>query len=151
MTLTPEFSEAGSSGMTFYTNPTTLEIAQLLKRSKRIAVVGLSSNPERPSNAVAQYLIGKGYEVIPVNPAEQRILGQKSYTSLRDIDDGIDIVDVFRRSEQTDAIIDEAIALKAGAIWLQEQVINHTGALRAVAAGLVVVQDLCIKKELMRL
>ena len=114
-------------------------------------MVGMSSNPERPSHNVAKSLVGHGYEVIPVNPVETEILGRKSYLSLSDIMGKIDIVDVFRRSDQTDTIIDEAIKIGAGAIWLQEGVINHSGALRAKSAGMFVVQDLCSKKELIKL
>ena len=134
-----------------FQNPSQAEIAALLGRSKRIAVVGLSSNVARPSNGVSQYLIDRGYEVIPVNPTEPEILGRKSYGALSDISGTIDIVDVFRRSDQTDPIIDEALKIGAKAIWLQEGVINDAGALKAQRAGVFVVQDRCIKKELMRL
>jgi predicted CoA-binding protein len=131
-----------------FQNPSQSEISDLLRRSQRIAVVGLSGNPDRPAYRVSQYLIDRGYEIIPVNPQESEILGQKAYPNLSAIGGDIDIVDVFRRSDQTDPIIDEAIKIGAKAIWLQEGVINEAGALRAQAAGLVVVQDRCIKKEL---
>jgi uncharacterized protein len=134
-----------------FQNPTQQAIADLLKRSRRIAVVGLSGKPDRPSYHVSEYLIERGYEVIPVNPLEKEILGWKSFASLDTIGGDIDIVDVFRRSDQTDPIIDEAIRIGAKALWLQEGVVNDVGALRAQSAGLVVVQDRCIKKELMRL
>jgi uncharacterized protein len=131
-----------------FQNPSQSEISDLLRRSQRIAVVGLSGNPDRPAYRVSQYLIDRGYQVIPVNPQESEILGQRAYPNLSAIGGDIDIVDVFRRSDQTDPIIDEAIKVGAKAIWLQEGVINEAGALRAQAAGLMVVQDRCIKKEL---
>ncbi len=137
--------------MTSYQNPPTEEIVEILRSSKRIAVVGMSSKPERASHGVSKRLISHGYEVIPVNPGEPEILGLKSYADLGDIPGEIDIVDVFRRSDQTDPIIDEAIRIKAKVLWLQEEVINDQGALRAQQAGLKVVQDRCIAKELMRL
>jgi uncharacterized protein len=131
-----------------FRNPTVEEISGLLRRSHRIAVVGLSSNPERPSYRVAEYLIERGYEIIPVNPTEGEILGKKAYKSLSEIAGDIDIVDVFRRSDQTDAIIDEAISVGAKALWLQEGVINDEGAVRAQSAGMTVIQDRCVAKEL---
>jgi uncharacterized protein len=134
-----------------FQNPSQPEIADLLRRSRRIAVVGLSGNPDRPSYRVSQYLIERGYEIIPVNPQESEILGRKAYPSLGAIGGEIDIVDVFRRSDQTDPIIDEAIKIGAKAIWLQEGVVNDAGAIRAQGAGLAMVQDRCIKKELAKL
>jgi hypothetical protein len=134
-----------------FQNPSQSEINDLLRRSRRIAVVGLSGNPDRPAYRVFQYLIDRGYEVIPVNPQEIEILGRKVFPSLSAIGGDIDIVDVFRRSDQTDPIIDEAIRVGAKAIWLQEGVVNEAGALRAQAEGLVAVQDRCIKKELTKL
>lgn len=137
--------------MSGFVNPRPEEIAEILLSSKRIAVVGMSSKPERASYGVSKRLMAVGYEVIPVNPMEPEILGLKSYASLSEIPGTIDIVDVFRRSDQTDPIIDEAIAIKAKVLWLQEEVINDSGALRAQQAGLKVIQDRCIAKELMRL
>ncbi len=137
--------------MSEFQNPSNSEIDTILKTSKRIAVVGMSSKPERASHGVSKRLIARGYEVIPVNPTETEVLGLKSYANLGDIPGSIDIVDVFRRSDQTDPIIDEAIAVKAKVLWLQEDVINEAGALRAQQAGLKVIQDRCIAKELMRL
>jgi uncharacterized protein len=134
-----------------FQNPSQLEINDLLRRSRRIAVVGLSGNPDRPAYRVSQYLIDRGYEIIPVNPQESEILGRKAYPSLGAIGGDIDIVDVFRRSDQTEPIIDEAIKVGAKAIWLQEGVVNEAGALRAQVAGLMMVQDRCIKKELAKL
>jgi uncharacterized protein len=134
-----------------FQNPSQSEIGDLLRRSRRIALVGLSKNPDRPSYRVSQYLIEHGYEIIPVNPQENEILERKAYPSLGAIGGDIDIVDVFRRSDQTDPIIDEAIKVGAKAIWLQEGVVNEAGAVRALMAGLVMVQDRCIKKELAKL
>ncbi len=137
--------------MSEFQNPSNSEIDEILKSSKRIAVVGMSSKPERASHGVSKRLIARGYEVIPVNPTEAEVLGLKSYASLGEVPGQIDIVDVFRRSDQTDPIIDEAIAIKAKVLWLQEDVINDSGANRAKQAGLKVIQDRCIAKELMRL
>jgi predicted CoA-binding protein len=134
-----------------FQNPPQSEIDNLLSLARRIAVVGLSGNADRPAYRVSQFLIDRGYEIIPVNPKESEILGQKAYPNLSAIGGNIDIVDVFRRSDQTDPTIDEAIKVGAKAIWLQEGVINDVGALRAQAAGLLVVQDRCIKKELAKL
>ncbi len=134
-----------------YENPPQEEIFDLLRQSKRVAVVGLSSKPERASNGVAKLLIERGYDVIPVNPTEDEILGRKSFKSLSEIDGKIDLVDVFRRSETTDPIIDEAIKLGAAAVWLQEGVINHAGARRAVSSGLKFVQNRCVAKELRKM
>ncbi|MFH2056392.1 MAG: CoA-binding protein [bacterium] len=130
------------------TNPSAEKISEILSTSRRIAVVGASAKPDRASHAVARYLIERGYEVLPVNPAEEEILGQKCYESLSEIEGQIDIVDVFRKSEATDPIIDEALKIGAPVIWLQEGVINEAGAKRAEAEGVTVLQDICIKKEL---
>lgn len=134
--------------MSGFKNPSAQEIVDILVNSKRIAVVGMSSKPDRASNGVSRYLMNRGYEVIPVNPVETEIFGLKSYASLQEVPGKIDIVDVFRRSDQTDPIIDEAISVGAKVLWLQEGVINETGAVRAQKAGLKVIQDLCIAKEL---
>jgi predicted CoA-binding protein len=114
---------------------------------KRIAVVGLSSNPSRPSNDVARYLQRQGYTIIPVNPTETEILGEKVYSGLSDIPEPPEVVDVFRRPEFVDAIVDEAIAVGAKAIWLQLDVINEEAARKAREAGLLVVMDRCMKIE----
>jgi len=123
------------------------EIRELLIRSKTIAVVGLSSDPLRPSFGVSQYMQHKGYRIIPVNPNEQTVLGEKSYGSLAKVPERIDLVDVFRRPEFLPEIVDEAIRLKIPAIWLQEGVVHQAAANKARDAGIFVVMDKCILKE----
>src|SRR5205809_7960824 len=122
-------------------------IAELLKRSKTIAVVGLSGSPLRPSHGVSAYMQLHGYRIIPVNPRITEALGENSYPSLLDVPDKIDLVDVFRRPEYVDEIVEQAIQLKIPAIWMQEDVINEAAAAKARQAGLFVVMDLCILKE----
>ncbi|HUN89395.1 MAG TPA: CoA-binding protein [Terriglobales bacterium] len=122
-------------------------IEDLLKRAKTIAVVGLSSNPMRASHGVSAYMQSQGYRIIPVNPQEEFVLGEKSYESLLDVPEKVDIVDVFRRSEFVPEIVDQAIQIKAPAIWLQEGVIHEAAADKARQAGIFVVMDLCILKE----
>lgn len=122
-------------------------IGDLLRKAKTIAVVGLSSDPMRPSFGVSQYMQRKGYQIIPVNPNESSVLGEKAYPSLSDIPDKIDLVDVFRRPEFVPEIVEEAIRLKVPALWLQEGVIHEAAAKRAREAGLTVVMDHCILKE----
>jgi uncharacterized protein len=123
------------------------EIGKLLSNSKTIAVVGLSDSPLRPSYGVSAYMQSHGYRIIPVNPTIRGALGEKAVTSLSDVKERIDIVDVFRRSEFVADIVDEAIRLKVPAIWLQEGVIDEAAAERARKAGIQVVMDLCILKE----
>jgi len=125
----------------------TDRIAEVLKNAKTIAVVGLSSSPFRPSYGVAAYLQTHGYKIIPVNPQVDEVLGEKSYASLRDIPGKVDIVNIFRRPEHVPAVVDEAIAIKAPVVWMQEGVIHEKAAEKARQAGLFVVQDLCILKE----
>jgi uncharacterized protein len=126
-------------------------IHELLSRTKTIAVVGLSESPMRPSHGVSAYMQAHGYNIIPVNPQIEEALGEKSYPSLADIPPEIakkiDLIDVFRRPEYVDEIVEEAIKLKVPAIWLQEDVINERAAERARKAGIFVVMDLCILKE----
>jgi predicted CoA-binding protein len=123
------------------------EIGTLLRKSKNIAVVGLSDSPLRPSYGVSAYMQTHGYKIIPVNPTIRGALGEKAVPSLSDIQDKIDIVDVFRRSEYVADIVDEAIRLKVPAIWLQEGVIDEAAAAKARKAGIQVVMDRCILKE----
>jgi predicted CoA-binding protein len=126
-------------------------IAELLASSKTIAVVGLSSKAFRPSFGVSQYLQSAGYRIIPVNPNESLILGEKCYARLEDIPEKVDIVDIFRRSELVPEVVDAAIRINVRAIWMQEGVANEPSAARARSAGLFVVMDLCIAKELHKL
>lgn len=123
------------------------EIGKLLRRSKTIAVVGLSDSPLRPSHGVAAYMQSHGYRIIPVNPAINGALGEKAVASLSNIHVPIDIVDVFRRSEFVPDVVDEAIRLKVPAIWMQEGVIHEQAAEKARQAGIFVVMDRCILKE----
>src|SRR5689334_6782492 len=125
----------------------TDEIAELLKRTKTIAVVGLSDSPLRPSYGVSAYMQSQGYRIIPVNPNIRGALGEKAVASLADIEEKIDIVDVFRRPEAVPSVIDEAIRLKVPAVWLQEGVVHEEAAEKARKAGIQVVMDRCILKE----
>ena len=122
-------------------------IEKILSECRIIAVVGLSSNQGRASNGVASYMRQSGYQVIPVNPNETEVFGDKSYASLADVPTGIELVDIFRRSDQAGKTVDEAISIGAKAVWLQEGVIDHAAAQRAVDAGLLVVMDRCWLKE----
>jgi len=122
-------------------------IADILKSSKTIAVVGLSNRKFRPSYGVAEYLKAAGYRIIPVNPRETEVLGEKCYARLEDIPEKVDIVDIFRRSEFVAEIIDSAIRIGARAVWMQEGVVNPEAAEQARKAGLFVAMDLCILKE----
>jgi predicted CoA-binding protein len=122
-------------------------ITELLRESKVIAVVGLSGKKARPSYGVAEYMQRAGYRIIPVNPNETTVLGEKVYQDLDSVVEKIDIVDVFRRSEFVPEIVDAAIRLGARAVWMQEGVVHPEAAAKARAAGLVVVMDRCILKE----
>jgi len=131
--------------------PTDEQIAGLLRTTRVIAVVGLSSKKWRASYGVSEFLQSAGYRIIPVNPKEKEVLGEKSYARLEDIPEKPDIVDVFRRSEAVPEIVDSAIRIGAQAVWMQEGVAHEQAASKARAAGLVVVQDICILKEHNRL
>jgi predicted CoA-binding protein len=126
-------------------------IVSLLQRATTIAVVGLSPNELRPSNFVGYYLQRHGYRVIPVNPRETEILGERSYASLSEVPEHVDVVDVFRAPEAVPGIAEEAVAIGAGALWLQFGVISEEGARIAAEGGLDVVMDRCIKVEHARL
>ena len=128
------------------------EIAErLLKEARTIAVVGLSDNPARPSYDVASFLQDKGYKIIPVNPNIETVLGEKSYPDLRSIPGQIDVVDIFRRSEDVGLIVEEAITRGTRAVWMQLGVIDEAAAERAAGAGLEVIMDLCMKREYRRI
>ncbi|MGA8221186.1 MAG: CoA-binding protein [Candidatus Acidiferrales bacterium] len=122
-------------------------IAEILKTSKTIAVVGLSSRRLRPSFGVAHYMQAAGYRIIPVNPHETEVLGQKVYARLEDIPERVDIVDIFRRSEFVPEIVESAIRIGARAVWMQEGVIHSEAGERARQAGLIVIMDSCISQE----
>ena len=127
------------------------QLKSLLDHSKTIAVVGLSPKMQRPSNAVAAYLINQGYSVIPVNPGHSEILGRACYPDLKSIPAEVDIVDIFRKSSEIGPIVDQAVEIGAGAVWMQQGIINEEAANIALEAGLRVVMDLCIKIEHSRL
>lgn len=122
-------------------------IKRILKECRTIAVVGLSSNPFRPSNGVAAFMQKKGYKIIPVNPNETQVLGENAFAELAAITEKIDLVDIFRKSEDAGKIVDEAIEIGAKAVWLQEGVIDEAAARRAGKAGLLVVMDRCWLKD----
>jgi predicted CoA-binding protein len=127
--------------------PSSEPILDLLRVTKTIAVVGLSSNPARPSHEVSLYLQSVGYRIIPINPTEREVLGAKSYPCLQDIPAPIDIVDIFRRSEEVPPIIDSAIAIRAKAVWLQLGVVSPQACEIARSAGLLAIEDLCLLVE----
>ena len=125
-------------------------IRRILDECRTIAVVGLSSDPSRPSHGVSGYMRRQGYRVIPVNPNETEVFGEKAYPDLAAVPEKIDLVDVFRRSDEAGKAVDDAIAVGAKAVWLQEGVIDDAAAQRAVDAGLMVVMDRCWLKEHIR-
>lgn len=122
-----------------YTNP--------FNQIKTIAIVGLSDKPDRPSFEVGKYLLEKGYKIFPINPNIDNFLGIKAYKTLSDIKEQIDVVDIFRKSEFTEPIVDEAIAVGVKMIWMQEGVSNEKAASKARTAGLTVIMDMCMMKE----
>ena len=122
-------------------------VEKILRSAKTIAVVGLSPDPARPSHGVARYLQRAGYRIIPVNPNVDEVLGERAYPSLSRLPGPVDVVDIFRRSEFVGPIVDEAIAIGAGAVWLQDGVVDEAAAGRARAAGLDVVMDDCMMRR----
>jgi predicted CoA-binding protein len=120
---------------------------KILRSARTIAVVGLSTNPRRPSYGVARYLQRAGYRIIPVNPNVSEVLGERAYATLSELPGPVDVVEVFRRSEFAGAVVDEAIAIGAAAVWLQDGVIDEAAAERARAAGLDVVMDDCMMRR----
>src|SRR3984893_19233792 len=122
-------------------------ISELLRNSKTIAVVGLSNKRTRPCFGVAEYMQRAGYRIIPVNPNETKVLGEKAYARLEDVPEHVDIVDIFRRSEFVRPLVDDAIRIGASAVWMQEGVVDDEAAEKARAAGLAEVMDRCILKE----
>ena len=141
--MTNPVEEAGSRGVCAAGDPVT----EILRSSRTIAVVGLSSRGFRPSHGVSHYLQSAGYRIIPVNPHETEVLGERSYARLEDVPDRVDIVDIFRRPEFVPDIVDSAIRIRARAVWMQEGVIHSEAAEKARRAGLFVVMDACILKE----
>ena len=122
-------------------------ITDILQRAKTIAVVGLSDNPLRPSHGVAAYLQSQGYRIIPVNPKIKDSLGENAYPSLREVPEKIDIVNIFRRPQFVEEVVDQAIQLKVPSVWMQEEVIHEKAAQKARQAGIFVVMDRCILME----
>lgn len=137
--------------MSRHTNPGDDELRELLTSAHTIAVVGASSNPDRPSNEVMRLLLDRGFHVIPVSPNETEVHGERAYPSLDAIPEPVDIVDVFRRAEHTPAIADDAVRIGAKAFWLQLGISSDEAAARASAGGLIVVMDKCIGQTTVRL
>ena len=130
-----------------FINPGPDEIRALLRRVKTIAVVGLSATPARPSHRVAAALQGFGYRIIPVNPALGEVLGERAWPSLRELPGPVDLVDVFRESHHVAGLVEDCLALKLPALWLQDGVIDVVAAQRARAAGMTVVMDRCLYRD----
>jgi uncharacterized protein len=125
-------------------------IQRILAETKTIAVVGISSDPSRPSHSVSKYMQSQGYRIIPVNPFETQVLGEKAYATLDEVPEKIDLVNIFRRSSEAGQFVDQAIGLGIKAVWLQDDVIDRAAAQRAVEAGLDVVMDDCILRQHIR-
>jgi predicted CoA-binding protein len=128
-----------------------MAVIKILKSFRNVAMVGVSANPEKPSNIVFRYLTTHGYNVIPVNPTIKEVEGKKCYANLSAIPEKVEVVDIFRRSEDIPPIVDEAIKIGAKAVWMQEGIINDAAAEKANSAGLLVVMDKCMRKEHIRL
>ena len=143
----PTYRRLLSQGPLMISPVVTDPITDILKRAKTIAVVGLSDSPLRPSHGVAAYLQTQGYRIIPVNPQIQTSLGEKAYPSLLDVPEKIDIVDIFRRPEFVEEVVDQAIQLKIPTVWMQEEIIHEKAAQKARQAGIFVVMDRCILLE----
>jgi uncharacterized protein len=139
----PTYGNSGGG----WKNPSPDQIKKFLQSIKTIAIVGLSSNPARASHRIGSYLMEKGYKVIPVNPNEAEIFGEKSYSDLKSISDKIDLVDVFRKGEAALGITEEAISIGARGVWLQETVVSPEAFFKGEEAGLFMVMDRCIYKE----
>jgi uncharacterized protein len=122
-------------------------ISEILKTYKTIAVVGLSSNPARPSHGVARYIKDAGYRIIPVNPNEREVLGEKAYARVEDVPENVEIVDIFRKAQDVPPVVDGAIRAGAKVVWMQLGIENEAAGERARAAGIVVVMDACILVE----
>jgi predicted CoA-binding protein len=133
--------------------PSDQELRSILGDVRTIAIVGLSSNPDRPSHEVAEFLQSKGYRIVPINPHETEVLGERAYASLREVPEeiSIDVVDVFRRAEQTREVAEQAVARGAKVLWLQEGIVNDDARRIGEEAGLTVVMGVCIRKQEQRL
>jgi len=140
-------------GMNGATVPEDRELRALLGDAHIVAVVGLSSNPDRPSNSVAGYLQEHGYRIVPVNPRETEVFGERAYASLLDIpsDVRVDVVDVFRRAEETPAVARDAVTIGARVLWLQDGIVNEDAYRIASEAGLDVIMGVCIRNTIRRL
>ncbi|MFC1521232.1 CoA-binding protein [Elusimicrobiota bacterium] len=123
------------------------EIKEILEKYKTIAVIGLSQKRDRPSNMVGQYMKEHGYKIIPVNPGQDKLIGEKCYAKLSDVPEDVDIVDIFRQSQYVPEIVEQAITKKCKVIWMQQGIVNNQAADSAKAAGMIVVMDKCIKIE----
>ena len=141
----------GDEGNTMEVMDQDSAIRELLRTSRVIAVVGLSNDEDKPSNVVARYLMDKGYKVIPVNPGQETVLGQKSYKSLDDIDEKVDIVDIFMKAEKVLPFVRDALALSPSAIWLQLGIVNEEAKSLAEGHKIMFVMDKCVKQEHARL
>ena len=130
-----------------FRNPDDATVHRLLETARRIAIVGLSPKPHRDSNRIGRYLLERGYEVVPVYPREETILGQKAYRRLQDVPGRVDLVDVFRRSDELAGVVEDALSARAPAVWFQLGCLNEDAAQRAAAAGATVVMDRCILVE----
>ena len=128
-----------------------MSVVKILKSYRNVAMVGVSANPDKPSNKVFKYLTENGYNVIPVNPTIDEVLGKKCYANMSAITEKVEVVDIFRRAEDVPPIVDEAIKIGAKAVWMQEGIINGAAAEKAQSAGLLVVMDKCMRKEHVRL
>jgi predicted CoA-binding protein len=128
-------------------NPPSEEVKGVLEKHKTVAIVGLSPKPERDSHKVGRYLKEHGYRIVPVNPGQKTILGERCYSNLRAIPFPVDIVDIFRRSEHIPPVVEEAVAIGAKVVWMQSGIVHHQAAARAHEAGLGVIMDKCIKIE----
>lgn len=136
-----------------FENPDDQRIADLLRETKNIAVVGISDDPSRASNEVSQYLQSQGYEIVPINPKIKNVLGRNAHASLLDVEGPVDIVDVFRRSEQVSEVVDQVLQMqqKPKAVWIQLGIVNDEQCKRIEEAGIMAIQDACIKVEHRRL
>jgi predicted CoA-binding protein len=131
-------------------NDVNADIDKILTRYRTVAIVGASPNPERPSYRVADFLKKEGYYIIPVTPNAKEVVGERAYPDLASIPVSVEVVDIFRRPEEVMPVVEAAIAIRARAVWMQEGIVNEEAAVKAKKAGLVVVMDHCMRKELLK-